>query len=95
MLLLQYIDEKGDIVIKGNCNCVVCNNKNEYCINTNVKGYNSNDYALFSKNEDGSFNAEILVNCNYCGAVYKIKKRIIFVPDIILKEPYNETEVYK
>lgn len=82
-------------MISGECDCIVCGNKNKYCINTNLKEYKNDDYTLISKNKDGSFNSEIYVNCNYCGAIYKIERKINFVPDVILEEPYDEAEVYK
>lgn len=81
-------------MISGECSCIVCGNKNNYSINTNIKGCKCNDYVLTSKNNDGTYDCEILIDCKYCGANYKLKEKIKFVPDTILKEEYNDASIY-
>ena len=81
-------------MVNGECNCIVCGNINNYSINTNIKGYKLNDYLLTNKNNDGTYDCEISIKCGYCGANYKTKQKIKFIPDVILEEEYNEASVY-
>lgn len=75
-------------MIKGKCDCIVCEKENDYFINTNVKQGEMNDYVLLNRNQDGTYTAEIKVKCKYCGAIYKKIININFKPDEILDSPY-------
>ena len=74
-------------MIKGKCDCIVCEKENDYFINTNVKQGEMNDYVLLNRNQDETYLAEIKIKCKYCGAIYKNIDNIEFKPDIISDTP--------
>lgn len=78
-------------MINGECKCMVCGKINKYSINTNIESAESNRYILNRKNDDGTYDTDIFLKCCFCGANYKLKENIAFVPDEILEE---EPSVY-